>query len=206
MKVDILTLDNVSKGSLELSDEIFGLEPRKDILTRMVNWQLAKRRAGTHKAKSRNEVAGTSKRIGKQKGGGTARHGNGKAPQFRGGGVAHGPKPRDHAHDLTKKMRVLAMKHALSSKAKEGQLKIIDQLTMDAPKTKELADKFLGLGLINALLIDGSGLDQNFVLSARNLKNIDVLPSQGANVYDILRRHTLVLTREAVANLEERLK
>ncbi|MFK7866561.1 MAG: 50S ribosomal protein L4 [Alphaproteobacteria bacterium] len=206
MKLDILTLDNKAAGSIELSDAVFGLEPRKDILTRLVNWQLAKRRSGNHKVKQRSEVAGSTKRIGKQKGGGTARQGEGKAPQFRGGGVAHGPVVRSHAHDLTKKMRVLGLKHALSSKAQAGQIKIIDALAVDAVKTKPVAEKLLALGLSNVLFIDGETLDQNFVLSARNLPNIDILPAQGANVYDILRRHNLVLTKDAVMKLEERLK
>ncbi len=206
MKLDIVTLDNKKAGTLELSQTIFGLKPRADILARMVNWQLAKRRAGTHKAKQRSEVAGSTKRIGRQKGSGNARQGEGKAPQFRGGGRAHGPVVRSHAHDLTRKMRMLALKHALSSKYGAGQLKIVESMTLEAIKTKLLADKFQALGLENALLISGEAVEHNFGRSARNLPNIDVLPIQGINVYDILRHDMLVLSKEAVDQLEERLK
>ena len=206
MKLDILSLDNKKAGSIELADNVFGLEPRKDILTRMVNWQLAKRRQGSHKVKQRSEVIGSTKRIGRQKGSGRARQGEGKAPQFRGGGVAHGPVVRQHDHDLTKKMRLLALRHALSAKLKAGQLKIVDSLQLKEIKTKDLSVKLAKMGVVNALFVDSDILDQNFMLSARNLPNIDVLPVQGANVYDILRRSDLVLSQQAAKSLEERLK
>jgi len=205
MKIDVLNLDNAKSGSVDLSDDVFGLEPRKDILHRMVTYQLAKRQQGTHKAKERSEIAGTTKKFGKQKGGGGARHGNRKAPLFRGGGKAHGPRPRSHATDLPKKVRQLAMRHALSAKQAAGELLIIDDLNIPDAKTKVLADKFGKLGLSNVLFVDGE-VNEQFGLAARNLSNVDVLPVVGANVYDILRRHKLVLTKAAVEGLEARLK
>lgn len=206
MKADVITLDARKAGSLELTDEVYGLEPRADILQRMVRYQLAKRQAGTHKAKQRGEVNGPNKKLYKQKGTGRARHGNDKAPQFRGGGKAFGPQPRSHAHDLPKRVRALALKHALSAKARGNLIVVLDKAEIDEPKTAQLRGKFDGLGLTNALIIDGAQLQHNFALAARNIPNVDVLPVQGINVYDILRRDKLVLTRAAVAALEERFK
>jgi large subunit ribosomal protein L4 len=206
MKADVITLDASSVGSIELSDDVFALEPRTDILQRMVRYQLAKRQAGTHKAKQRGEVNGPNKKIYKQKGTGQARHGNDKPPQFRGGGRAFGPVPRSHAHDLPKKVRALALKHALSVKAKSNAIVVLDKAELPEPKTSNLRGKFDGLGLMNALIIDGASLQDNFALAARNIPNVDVLPVHGINVYDILRRDKLVLTRAAVEALEERFK
>jgi len=206
MKADVITLDASSVGSVELSDDVFALEPRSDILQRMVRYQLSKRQAGTHKAKGRSEVNGPNKKIYKQKGTGQARHGNDKPPQFRGGGRAFGPVPRSHAHDLPKKVRSLALKHALSSKAKSNAILVLDKAELAEPKTAHLRGKFSGLGLTNALIIDGASLQDNFALAARNIPNVDVLPVQGINVYDILRRDKLVLTRAALEALEERFK
>lgn len=206
MKATILTLENKQAGELELSDDVFGVEVRKDILARMVNYQLAKRRAGTHKVKNRAEINGNGQKIYRQKGTGRARQGNGKAPQFRGGGRAFGPTPRDHAHDLPKKVRRLALKQALSSKAAGGKLIVLDDAVAAERKTKAVAAQLKELGLANALIVGGAEVDQNFALAARNIPNIDVLPTQGANVYDILRRDTLVLTKAAVEGLEARLK
>ena len=206
MKADVITLDASSVGSIELSDDVFALEPRTDILQRMVRYQLAKRQAGTHKAKQRGEVNGPNKKIYKQKGTGQARHGNDKPPQFRGGGRAFGPVPRSHAHDLPKKVRALALKHALSAKAKSNAIVVLDKAELPEPKTANLRGKFDGLGLMNALIIDGASLQDNFALAARNIPNVDVLPVHGINVYDILRRDMLVLTRAAVEALEERFK
>lgn len=206
MKRDVVNLNADAAGDVELADDVFGLTPRKDILHRMVVYQLAKRRQGTHKAKERNEIAGSTKKIVRQKGSGGARHGNKKAPQFRGGGKAHGPRPRSHAIDLPKKVRRLAMKHALSAKAGADELIVLDTAKMDAPKTSALASAFSKLGVSSVLVVDGPELDANFQLAARNLPNVDVLPLAGANVYDILRREKLVLTRAAVEGLEARLK
>lgn len=207
MKVKVLTLDNKAAGDIDLSDDIFGQAPRKDILARMVNYQLAKRRAGTHKSQGRAEVTGSSAKIYRQKGTGRARQGNGKAPQFRGGGKAFGPVVRDHAHSLNKKVRKLALKHALSAKQADGKLIVIDDAAAKEPKTKAVKAQLSGLGLdAGALIVGGVELDQNFALAARNLPKVDVLPTQGANVYDILRRDTLVLTKAAVEGLEARLK
>ncbi len=206
MKADVITLDAFSVGSVELSDLVFALEPRADILQRMVRYQLSKRQAGTHKAKGRSEVNGPNKKIYKQKGTGQARHGNDKPPQFRGGGRAFGPVPRSHAHDLPKKVRVLALKHALSAKAKANAILVLDKAELAEPKTAHLRGKFSGLGLTNALIIDGASLQDNFALAARNIPNVDVLPVQGINVYDILRRDKLVLTQAALDALEERFK
>ncbi|MDP3257943.1 MAG: 50S ribosomal protein L4 [Bosea sp. (in: a-proteobacteria)] len=204
MKLDITTLEGGSAGSVELSDAIFGLEPRADILARMVRYQLAKRRAGTHKSKGRSEVDRTRKKIYKQKGTGGARHGAASAPQFRGGGKAFGPIVRDHAHDLPKKVRALALRHALSAKAKDGGIIILDDAKLSEPKTKLLLGHFGKMELSSALVIGGAEIDVNFGLAARSIPNVDVLPIQGINVYDILRRDKLVLTRAAVDALEAR--
>jgi len=206
MKTDVITLDNQGAGSIELADEVFGLEPRADILHRVVRWQLAKRQAGTHKTKTRSEVAGTTKKPFRQKGTGRARQGSTRGPHFRGGGVAMGPQPRSHAHDLPKKVRALGLKCALSAKARDGKLIVLDAATSDTGKTKELAGKFAALGWTSALVVDGTAVDEKFGRAARNIVGIDVLPVIGANVYDILRRDTLVLTKAAVEKLEERLK
>jgi len=206
MKLDVKNLDGSAAGSIDLSKDIFGLEVRKDILARMVNYQLAKRRAGTHKSKGRAEVKATSKKMYAQKGTGQARHGNKAAPQFRGGGKAFGPVVRDHAHDLPKKVRKLALKTALSTKAGEGKLVVLETMSLDAPKTSALTAKLEKLGISSALIIGGETLDNNFARAASNIIGVDVLPQQGINVYDILRRDTLVLTRDAVKHLEERLK
>ncbi|MCT8974515.1 50S ribosomal protein L4 [Microbaculum marinisediminis] len=206
MKIDVIALDGKKSGSVDLSDEIFGLEPRADLLQRMVRWQLAARQAGTHKSKRRSEVSGTTAKMFKQKGTGRARHGARTAPQFRGGGKAFGPVVRSHAHDLPKKVRMLALKHALSSKAKSDALIVVDSAAADSAKTKALAEKFAKLGLTSALVVDGKELENNFRLASRNLASVDVLPVQGINVYDILRRDKLVLTKAAVEALEERFK
>jgi large subunit ribosomal protein L4 len=206
MEMKITTLDGTEAGSVELSKEIFGLEPRADLIARCVRWQLARRQAGTHDVKNRAEIARTGKKIYRQKGTGGARHGAARANLFRGGGRSFGPTPRSHAHDLPKKVRALALRHALSSKAKDGGIVVIDQAGLDAPKTKALKERFGKLGLANALIIDGATVNEAFALAARNIPNIDVLPVQGINVYDILRRDKLVLTRAAVDALEARFK
>lgn len=206
MDFKVTTLDGKSAGSITVPDDIFGLEPRSDILARTVRWQLAKRQAGTHKSKTRGEINMTGAKFGKQKGGGRARHGAKSAPQFRGGGKAFGPVVRSHAHDLPKKVRALALKHALSAKAKDAAIIVLDSLSVEAPKTKSLRAQFEKLGIANALFIGGESIEDNFRLAARNIGNIDVLPVKGINVYDVLRRHTLVLTKDAVSALEERLK
>ena len=206
MKLDVQTLAGKKSGSVDLDAGVFGNEPRKDILHRMVRYQLAKRQAGTHQVQERGDVSKTTKRIGKQKGGGTARHGNGSVSQFRGGAKAHGPRVRSHAHDLPKKVRAMALRHALSAKAVSKELIIIDDAAMKTPKTAELRTQLEKLGVTNGLVVGGNAIDENFAKAARNIPNIDVLPSQGANVYDILKRHTLVLTKQAVQDLEARLK
>ena len=206
MKADVKTLAAKSAGTVELTDEVFALEPRADILHRMVTYQLAKRQAGTHKTKGRSEIALTGKKFVKQKGSGGARHGDRKAPQFRGGGKAFGPVVRSHAIDMPKKVRALALKLALSAKAKSDNLIILDEAKLKDPKTKAVKDAFAKLGLKSALIVDGAELDDNFALAARNVPNVDVLPVQGINVYDILRRETLVLTKAAVESLEARFK
>src|ERR1700741_3991766 len=206
MELKIKTLDGKEAGSVQLSDEIFGLEPRKDIIARCVQWQLNKRQAGTHKTQGRADVWRTGKKMYKQKGTGGARHGSGRRPQSRGGGRAFGPVVRSHATDLPKKVRALALKHALSAKAKDGGLVVIDSAQLKEAKTKALVGSFSGLGLTNALIIDGSELNVGFASAARNIPNIDVLPIQGINVYDILRRLKLVLTKAAVDALEARFK
>ncbi|HEY9058218.1 MAG TPA: 50S ribosomal protein L4 [Aurantimonas sp.] len=206
MDITIKSLDGKDAGTVTLADEIFGLEPREDILQRMVRWQLAKRQQGTHQTLGRAEIARTGAKLYRQKGTGRARHGSARAPQFRGGGKAHGPTSRSHAHDLPKKVRALALKHALSAKAKSGGLIVVDELKSSEAKTKAMIKRFAGLGLANALIIDGAELDTNFSRSARNIPHIDVLPIQGINVYDILRRQTLVLSKAAIEALEERFK
>lgn len=205
MELKVTTLDGKAKGSVSLSDGVFGLEPRPDLLQRMVRYQLAKRQTGTHDVKNRSEIRATTKRVGRQKGGGVARHGARSAPQFRGGGRAFGPTPRSHAFDLPKKVRALALKHALSAKAKAGELIVLEAATCKDGKTAALRKAFGDLGLANALIIDGAEVEKNFALAARNIPQIDVLPAQGINVYDILRRHQLVLTKAALEALEARL-
>jgi large subunit ribosomal protein L4 len=206
MKLDVIALSGKKSGSVEVADEVFGLEPRTDILQRMVRWQLAKRQAGTHKTKDRSEVRATTAKMYRQKGTGRARHGARTAPQFRGGGKAFGPSVRDHAHDLPKKVRALALKHALSAKAKAESLIVIDEAVAKEPKTKALREQLAKLGLSSALIVGGREVDGNFQLAARNIANVDVLPVQGLNVYDILRRDTLVLTKAALEALGERFK
>ena len=206
MKASVKNLANQEVGSIELDETVFGLPVRKDILARMVNYQLAKRRAGTHKTKLIGDIAGTTKKPWKQKGTGRARQGSLRSPQFRGGAVIFGPLVRSHAFDLQKKVRKLALKTALSAKAAEGKLIVIDQAAFDEAKTKVLAERFAVLGWSNVLIIDGQELNEGFARAARNLPKVDVLPQQGANVYDILRRDTLVLTQAAVECLEARLK
>ena len=206
MELKITTLEGKDAGSVQLSDAIFGLEPRTDIIQRCVNWQLAKRQAGTHKTKGRAEIARTGKKMYKQKGTGGARHGSARVPQFRGGGRAFGPVVRSHAFDLPKKVRALALKHALSAKAKDGGLVVIESAELKDAKTKALIGHFGGLGLTSALIVDGASINDGFALAARNIPNIDVLPIKGINVYDILRRQKLVLTKAAVDALEARFK
>jgi large subunit ribosomal protein L4 len=206
MKHAVKNLDNQDIGEIELADDVFGVEVRKDILARMVNYQLAKRRAGTHKTKGISDIQGTTKKPFKQKGGGRARQGSLRSPQFRGGAVIFGPVVRSHAFDLQKKVRRLALKTALSAKQAEGKLVVLDAATMSEGKTKQLGERLAKLGWESVLIIGGETLDENFARAARNLPKVDVLPQQGANVYDILRRDTLVLTREAVQHLEARLK
>ncbi len=205
MKLDVITLDGGKGGSIELSDAIFGIEEiRGDILQRMVTWQLAKRRAGTHKIQVRNEVSRTGKKMYKQKGTGGARHGSRRAAQFVGGAKAHGPVVRSHAFDLPKKFRALALRHALSSKAKSGSLVVVDSVSINDPKTGALRAQLGKIGLTNALVIAGPEVDANFKLAARNIPNVDVLPNAGLNVYDVLRRQTLVLTKDAVDAINAR--
>lgn len=206
MKAQVTHLDGASAGEIDLADDIYALEPRADILHRTVEWQLAKRRAGTHKVKNRNEVNMTTKKFGNQKGGGTARHGARSANIFVGGGVVHGPVPRSHAIDLPKKVRKLALRHALSARLKDNTLTVVEDAKLSEAKTKQLQALLVKLGLNGALFIDGSEVDANFLKAASNLAYVDVLPTQGANVYDILRCKHLVLTRAAVAQLEARLK
>ncbi len=205
MKADVIKLDAGKAGEVDLSDEIFGLEPRADILHRVVRWQRAKAQAGTHDVKGRSEVSYSTKKIYRQKGTGGARHGDKGAPIFRHGGVYKGPTPRSHAHDLPKKFRALGLKHALSAKARDGSLVILDSCEMAEPKTGALAKALKALGWKRALIIDGAEVNQNFARAAANIEGLDVLPSMGANVYDILKRDTLVLTRAGVEALEARL-
>jgi large subunit ribosomal protein L4 len=206
MKCAVTTLDNKKAGEVVLDDAVFGLPLRTDLLSRMVNWQLAKRRAGTHKTQGRSEVSGSTRKQYRQKGTGRARIGAGDVSQFRGGGRAFGPTPRDHAHKLPKKVRKLALKTALSAKAAEGKLMVLEAAALKQGKTKELAEKLDKLGWSSVLVIDGAAVDAGLAQAARNLPGIDVLPQIGANVYDILRRDTLALTKEAVEALEARLK
>ena len=206
MKTDVTTLDAEKAGTVDLSDEIFGLEPRVDILHRMVRYQLAKRQSGTHATQGRSDVRGTRAKMYRQKGTGRARHGDKKVPQFRGGAKAFGPDPRSHAIDLPKRVRTLALKHALSAKMQASELVVLDNTAVGEPKTAGLRKQFAKLGLKSALIIDGQEVDKNFGLAARNIPNIDVLPVQGINVYDILRCEKLVLTKAAVDALEARLK
>ena len=204
MELSVTTLEGKSAGKVDLADDVFGLEPRADILHRMVRFQQLKKMAGTHETKGRSDIRGTTKKFVRQKGSGGARHGNRKVPQFRGGGRAFGPVTRSHAISLPKKIRALALKHALSTKAKAGDLVILDKAEAKEPKTAALKKSFGALGLDNALVIGGSELDENFARAARNITHIDVLPAQGINVYDILRRNKLVLTKAALESLEAR--
>ncbi|MBN9670967.1 50S ribosomal protein L4 [Roseibium aggregatum] len=206
MELEVKTLEGGAAGSITVSDEIFGLEPRTDLIHRVVRWQLAKRQAGTHKSLGRSEVSGTTKKFVRQKGSGGARHGNRKAPQFRGGGKAFGPIVRDHGHDLPKKVRALGLKHALSAKAKADSIVVVEDAKAAEAKTKALKSQLAKLGLSSALVIDGAEVDNNFALASRNIPHLDVLPVQGINVYDILQANTLVLTKAAVSALEERFK
>lgn len=206
MDLNVKTLDGKDAGKVSVSDQIFGLDPREDIIARMIRYQLAKKQQGTHQTKTRAEISRTGKKMYKQKGTGRARHHSARAPQFRGGGRAHGPVVRSHAHDLPKKIRALALRHALSAKLKSEDVIIVDNLVASEAKTKILVGAFSDLGLTNALFIGGAELDANFKLAAQNIPNIDVLPVQGINVYDILRRKKLVLSKAAVEALEERFK
>jgi large subunit ribosomal protein L4 len=206
MKLDVINLDSQSVGQIDLADEIFGVPVRTDILHRMVNWQLARRRSGTHKTKGISEISGTTKKPFAQKGGGRARQGSLRSPQFRGGATIFGPVVRSHAYDLPKKVRKLALRTALSAKAADGKLVVLDAASVDTHKTKELAARFKKLGWASVLVVDGAAINENFARAARNIPHVDVLPQQGANVYDILRRDTLVLTKDAVQALEARLK
>ena len=205
MKLDVIKLDGGKAGSVDLDDAIFGIaDIRGDILQRVVTWQLAKRRSGNHKIQVRNEVSRTGKKMYKQKGTGSARHGSRRAAQFVGGAKAHGPVVRSHAFDLPKKIRAMALRHALSSKAKSGSIIVLDNAVLTDPKTAALRATFDKIGLKNALVIAGPEVDGNFKLAARNIPNIDVLPNAGLNVYDVLRRHTLVLTKDAVEAISAR--
>ena len=205
MKLKVIKLDGASAGSVELGDDIFGLDPRVDILHRVVRWQRNKAQAGTHKVKTKFETSYSKKKIYRQKGTGGARHGDRNAPIFRKGGVYKGPTPRSHGHDLPKKVRTLGLKHALSAKAKEGSLVILDKATSSG-KTAELTKQVKDLGWKRALVIDGAEVNGDFAQAARNIEGLDILPTIGANVYDILKRDTLVLTKAGVEALEARLK
>ena len=207
MKIDVITLDGGAGGSLDLPDDIFGIDDiRGDILQRCVTWQLAKRRSGNHKIQVRNEVSRTGKKMYKQKGTGGARHGSRRAAQFVGGAKAHGPVVRSHEFGMPKKVRAMALRHALSSKVKAGSLVVLDEATLTDAKTAGLRSRFSALGLNNVLIIAGAEVNTNFALAARNIPNVDVLPNAGLNVYDVLRRHTLVLTRDAVDAITLRLQ
>ncbi|MEI2687921.1 MAG: 50S ribosomal protein L4 [Cypionkella sp.] len=206
MKFDVIKLDGGKAGSIDLSDALFGLEPRADILHRVVRWQRARAQAGTHSTLTRAEVSYSTKKIYRQKGTGGARHGSKKAPIFRHGGVVKGPTPRSHAHDLPKQFRALGLRHALSAKFKAGELVILDTASMAEAKTAVLAKHVSELGWKRVLIIDGATVDANFALAARNIEGVDVLPTMGANVYDILKRDTLVITKAGVEALEARLK
>ena len=204
MKIAVKTLDNKTAGDVSVNNAIFGIEPRDDIMARVVNWQLAKRRSGAHKVKIRSEIAKTGAKLGRQKGSGRARHGAASSNIFRGGGVVHGPQLRDHGYALQKKVRQLGLKSALSARAQAGKLLILDKLTSDG-KTASLKARLKKCGIDNALIIGGAEIDALFVRAARNIPMLDVLPQQGINVYDILRRDLLVLTKDSIAHLEERL-
>jgi large subunit ribosomal protein L4 len=205
MELAVKTLAGKAAGNITVDDAIFGIEDiRGDILQRTVRWQLAKRQAGTHKTQTRGEVSRTTKKYIRQKGSGGARHGSRNAPIFVGGSVAHGPKVRSHAHDLPKKVRKMALAHALSSKVKADAVIVLDEAILSAPKTKELVGQFAGLGIENALIISGTSVDENFAKAARNIPNVDVLPVAGLNVYDILRRKKLVITKEAAEGIKAR--
>ena len=206
MKLDVKTLDDKSAGSIDLNDEIFGLEPRADILHRCVRYQLAKRQAGTHATLGRSDVRGTTKKMVKQKGSGGARHGNKKVNIFRGGAKAFGPTPRSHAHHLPKKFRALGLRHALSAKAKADELVVLEDVSAGDAKTKGLKDQLTKMGFSKALFIDGAEVNEQFGRAARNLPEVDVLPVQGINVYDILAHEKLVLTKAAIEALEARFK
>jgi large subunit ribosomal protein L4 len=206
MKYDMTSIEGAAVGSLELNEAVFGLEPREDLIARMVRWQLAKRQAGDHKTLGRADIHRTGKKMYKQKGTGGARHGSARVPQFRGGGRAMGPVVRSHAHDLPKKVRALALRHALSAKVRAGELVVWEKAHLAEGKTKSLRESFAKSSLVNVLIIDGAEVDANFAAAARNLPRVDVLPVQGANVYDIMRRGKLVLTKAAVEALEARIK
>ena len=206
MKLDVIKLDGGKAGSIDLDEALFGLEPRADILHRVVRWQRARAQAGTHKTKGRSEVSYSTKKIYRQKGTGGARHGDKGAPIFRHGGTYKGPTPRSHAHDLPKKFRALGLKHALSAKAGSGNLVILDSIAMAEAKTSFLAKAAKELGWKRVLIIDGADVDSNFARAAANIEGIDVLPTMGANVYDILKRDTLVITKAGIEALEARLK
>lgn len=206
MKTDVIKLDASKVGSIDLDDAIFGLDPRADILHRVVRWQRAKAQAGTHSTLGKSDVSYSTKKIYRQKGTGGARHGSKKAPIFRHGGVYKGPTPRSHAHDLTKKFRALGLKHALSAKAQAGSLIVLEDIVMGEGKTALLAKAVKELGWKRVLIIDGAEVNENFAMAARNLEGVDVLPSMGANVYDILKRDTLVITKAGIEALEARLK
>ena len=205
MKLDVIKLDGGKAGSIDLNEALFGLEPRVDILHRVVRWQRNNAQAGTHKVKTRSEVSYSTKKIYRQKGTGGARHGARSAPIFRGGGVYKGPTPRSHGHDLPKKVRALGLKHALSAKAKAGELVVIDAAVSDG-KTSGLAKAVANLGWKRALIIDGAAVNENFAQAARNIEGLDILPTMGANVFDILKRDTLVITKAGLEALEARLK
>ncbi len=206
MKADVTTLEAKKAGTVDLPDSVFGLEPRADILHRMVRYQLAKRRSGTASVKDRSQINGSTAKIMRQKGSGRARHSTRKVNLFRGGGKQFGPKPRDHSISLPKKVRALALRHALSAKAKSDEIVVLDKAAVKDAKTGALRKKFDKLGLASALIVDGAEVDANFSLAARNIVGVDVLPVQGINVYDILRRDKLVLTKAAVEALEARFK
>ena len=206
MKFDMTSMDGAVAGSVELDDAIFGLDPRADLIARMVRWQLAKRQAGDHKTLGRADIHRTGKKMYKQKGTGGARHGSARVPQFRGGGRAMGPVLRSHVHDLPKKVRALALRHALSAKVRAGGLVVWEKAELAEGKTKVLRNSFAKAAIANALIIDGAEVHENFAVAARNLPQIDVLPAQGINVYDIMRREKLVLTKGAIEALEARFK
>lgn len=206
MKFKVVSLDNKAAGEIDLDDAVFGVPVRRDLLSRMVNYQLAKRRQGTHKTKTVGEISGTGAKPFRQKGTGRARRGTNRAAQMRGGQTTFGPTPRSHDIDMPKKVRQLALKAALSAKQADGKLIVLDEAKSGEPKTKSIAGKLDKLGLTSALIVGGAELDRNFMLAARNIPGIDLVPQKGANVFDILRRDTLVLTREAVEQLQERLR